>query len=84
MGTATLRVVMEKKNCQCVELIWESWIKEYDSDQPDFTPSLWFSTECVSCGAKTFTPHGDLDESTIPEHILERGLKGLKMFGKDK
>ncbi|MBI2400156.1 MAG: hypothetical protein HYV23_03740 [Deltaproteobacteria bacterium] len=72
---------MEKKNCQCVELIWESWIKEYDSDQPDFTPSLWFSTECASCGAKTFTPHAELDESTIPEHILERGLKGLKRWG---
>ena len=75
---------MEKKNCQCIDVKWESWIKEYDSDQPDFTPGLWFSTECASCGAKTFTPHGDLDESAIPQNILERGLKGLKRFSEDK
>lgn len=70
---------METNGCKCVEVKWECWIKEYDSGKP-VAPSLWFSTECVSCGATTFTPHSELDESTIPRHILERGLKGLRMY----
>lgn len=75
---------MDKKNCRCTEVKWECWIKEYDSDQIDFTPALWFSTECVLCGATDFKPHGELDESTIPKDILERGLKGLKRWGEGK
>ncbi len=75
---------MDKLACQCRELIWECWIKEYDSDVPDVLPSLWFSTECASCGAKTFKPHAEIDESVIPENILERGLKGLKGYRRDK
>lgn len=74
---------MDKKTCQCMEVKWECWVKEYDSDQIDFTPTLWFSTECASCGATAFMPHAELDESAIPKDILERGLKGLKRFGED-
>lgn len=78
------RSYMDKDVCECVELIWECWIKEYDSDIPSVAPSLWFSTECASCGAKTFKPHAELDESAIPENILERGLMGLRRFGEKK
>jgi len=75
---------MDKNTCQCVEVAWECWIKEYDSDVPDVPPSLWFSTECASCGAKTFRSHAELDESAIPKDILERGLKGMKRAGEEK
>lgn len=75
---------MDNKTCRCPDVRWECWIKEYDSDQPDFTPALWFSTECASCGKTDFKPHCELDESAIPKDILERGLKGLKMWGKGK
>lgn len=75
---------MDEKTCKCLEVKWECWIKEYDSNQPDIAPSLWFSTECVLCGATNFTPHAEIDESTIPKEILERGLKGLKRWWEDK
>lgn len=71
---------MDKNTCKCVEFKWECWIKEYDSNQPDIVPSLWFSTECVSCGKTDFIQHGEVDESLVPEHILERGLLGLKKY----
>ena len=61
--------------CPCSnKLNWECWIKVDHSDKPGIPSGLWFSSECVSCGKKTFTPHSDLDESTIPKDILERGL----------
>ena len=73
--------MMDKKACECVELKWECWVKEYDSANPDFTPGLWFSTECASCGEVKFTPHAEIDESRIPEEILARGLAWLKRQG---
>ncbi len=75
---------MEEKSCKCLEVKWECWIKEYDSDRPDFAPALWFSTECAACGATDFKPHSEIDESTIPKEILERGLKGLKLFAVER
>lgn len=75
---------LDKNTCKCSEVEWECWLKEYDSEHPDVSPSLWFSTKCASCGAATFTPLSDLDESTIPKHILERGLKGLKRIGEER
>ena len=75
---------MEEKSCKCAEVKWECWIKEYDSDRPDFAPALWFSTECAACGAADFKPHSEIDESTIPKEILERGLKGLKLFAAER
>ncbi len=75
---------MDNNDCRCLEVKWECWIKEYDSDQPDFTPALWFSTLCLSCGKTDFKAHGELDESGIPKEVLERGLKGLKRWGEGK
>lgn len=72
---------MDGKTCKCVEVKWECWVKEYDSDDPGFVPGLWFSTECLSCGATDFIPHAGLDESAIPREVLERGLKWLKRQG---
>ena len=75
---------MDKKSCQCVELKWECWIKEYDSDNPDFITGLWFSTECAACGDMQFIPHAELDESKIPKEILARGLAWLKRQEEEK
>lgn len=75
---------MDMDVCRCVELTWECWVKEYDSDIPDVAPTLWFSTECATCGAKTFKPLAELDESEIPVDILERGRKGLRRLGEKK
>lgn len=75
---------MDKKTCECVEFKWECWIKEYDSNQPDIIPSLWFSKECVLCGELNYIPHSEVDESIVPKHIIERGLLGLKRYREEK
>lgn len=72
---------MKKKCCESEALTWECWIKEYDSDDPDFAPGLWFSMECAGCGAMDFIPHAELDEGAVPAEVLARGLKWLKRQG---
>lgn len=69
---------MDSKTCQCIELKWECWIKEYDSNNPDLVPGLWFSIECASCGEMKFFPHAEVDESSVPKEILARGMAWLK------
>lgn len=73
---------MDKYQCLCEEVKWECWIKEYDSDNPGLAPALWYSTECVKCGAMDFKAAGELDESLIPEKILERGRAYLRKAAK--